>query len=621
MLFFNSRRQPIHRNGKLISGKTCPCSSDPCKNNKCEFFPEYSSVFHMARAGGFLPYLDVNYVDVEIDGNRKRLPMTHTSYDTFPPGGDTLQLWYNPNSYDNPETSWEEYTAFTVQQIRNGEAQIENLSRLATWAAESRFYLNEDSDSYYLQITAEYDSMPTNWNVTKESAGEYQKLYKNTLDIKFSHWHNGILVNENNTSYTARLYSLNLTQGHALVDPTVIAGVPSFAYTSVNSSYRDRYETDHSGMTFDEIVNLISEPDFLNFRWIGNGLITGMSIYYALAPDCPSGSFISFNFGFDESLKIGYYLPSIEHCNCGDPTLDYITDPIPPDPPIILDFNSTPESSSRSSSKSESSSDHTPSMSGGGSSGDFNSGSVFIPSESGSGSGSGSGESTPSTPSVPSAPSVPSSGDIPSSGDMSGSGGIASGDLYILYASEVTCQYLGDGNYLGMEPGFYLYYTGSTSVWGTYTNPADIPHGDGEIIMENDWGWLFTVHGPADLDTDIPPSPPTIISDCTPFRCDANIYPFLVGENFSAHSHSFSFPEKRTCYVLDFKPPIIRRDNGEEFQPEIFFVDTEEWIEIYPQKGDELEVKAVEYYIEIRGKSGITISPGIIALKFCPINN
>ena len=515
MIFYNSKKQPIHIGGKLYAGKECPC--DPCRKNECIFHPEYSSVFHMARAGGFLPYIDVNYVDVEVDGNRKRLPMTHTTYDTSPPGGDTLQLWYDPNSYDNPDTSWTEYTAFNVQQIRDGEVQIENLKRLATWAAESRFYLNDDSDSYYLQITAEYDTMPTNWNVTQESAGEYQKLYKNTLDIKFSHWHNGILVNENNTSYTARLYSLNLTQGHALVDPTVIAGVPSFAYTSVNSSYRDRYETDHSGMTFDEIVNLISEPDFLNFRWIGNGLITGMTTYYALAPDCPSGSSISFNFGFDESLKIGYYLPSLENCKCGDPTLNYITNPTPPDPPIILDFNLTPESSSK-----------LPSMSMSGSGSGSVSGSGSMPSISDSGSGSGSGSVSGSSSG---GLSVSISSDSTVSSISSPEGGL----YYILYASEVVCQYFGEGNYLGIEPGFYLTYTGSTSVWGTYTNPSDIPYGDGEVVMQGDWGWLFTVHGPADLDTDIPPSPPEIISTCTPHGCSTP--KTWSGENISSSGY------------------------------------------------------------------------------------
>lgn len=508
MIFYNYKKQPIHIGGKLYAGKECPCSKDPCKDNICTFHPEYSSVFHMARSGGFLPYLDVNYVDIEIDGNQKRIPITDTSYDTSPPGGDTLQLWYDPNSYDNPETSWEEYTAYNVQQIRNGEAQIENLSRLATWAAESRFYLNEDSDSYYLQITAEYDTMPTNWNITKESAGEYQKLYKNTLDIKFSHWHNGVLINENNTSYTARLYSLNLTQGHALVDPTVIAGVPSFAYTSVNSSYRDRYEIDYSGMTFDEIVNLISEPDFLNFRWIGNGLITGMSTYYAFAPDCPSGSSISFQFGFDESLKIGYYLPSLENCKCGDPTLNYITEAVPPDPPIILDFNSTPESSSRSSSRSSSSKS------------------------------SSSRSSYPSYSSYLSESSTPS--DIPSNpSESSGTSNL----VYILYSHEYACLYD------EQSASFVLQWTTSTAVYGTYIDPADAPYSDGEIVHTGGgWALLFTIDGPVDYETAIAPEPPLILGSCIPDPPDCTTH--TINDDGFNYGCSLIYPPDSGDYYL-----------------------------------------------------------------------
>ena len=159
MIFYNSRRQPIHLNGKLAAGKYCPCNDNPCKDNICTFHPEYSSVFAMGRAGGFLEFQAVNSVTILEGGNEITLPMTFTSPDNIPPDPGNLTFWYDPSVYIDPETGIADGKVdYTVSDIINGAADIDSLAVRSNWINESRFYLADDHDTRYLTISAEYSS-------------------------------------------------------------------------------------------------------------------------------------------------------------------------------------------------------------------------------------------------------------------------------------------------------------------------------------------------------------------------------------------------------------------------------------------------------------------------------
>ncbi len=592
MIYTNFHRHPIHRNGKLRNCKDHPCSKNPCKDNACTFIPEYSSVFHMARAGGFLPLLDVNAVTVQENGSSITIPMTYNSFDVAPPGGGSLQFWYDPNTTDNPDTSfYDERVFYSVDDIKSGKSEIKNLAPLSNWTAETRFYLSNETESRYVVIAVEYDAMPTPWTLELDLAGKTEQYFLNRYSLYYYHWVNGNLIAaDENSNYTARIFACNLTRNFVLIDPELAAGVPSFAIFETGENYQDRY--DFSGTPFNQVKP--QGYDFMNVRRIGN-LVEKLTIYYAEGSH--SATAAAFNFINDESLKIGFFIPSIDGCPC---PIDTITEgpPVPPDDPPQTTIE--PTSSSRSSSRSSSKSSSRSSSSRSSQSSSRSSSQSEVPSNQ---------SEVPSTPSeVPSNPSESSGPSNPS--ESSGPSNL----VYILYSHEYACMYDEQSS------SFVLQWTTSTAVYGTYIDPADAPYSDREIVHTGGgWALLFTIDGPVDYETAIAPEPPLILGSCTPDHpdCIEMIFDFPVGI-IDSHSNEFSAPANYMI-VTEYTPPVVVDDNGNLATFEVFLIDTVDWSEeIRFSAGSQHKLGYSSYSLEIRCRGTVTTA-GNITFRFCPV--
>ena len=496
---------------------------------------------------------------------------------------------------DDPNTSLiDERVYYTVADMKNGTADINAAVPFENWTAESRFYLQEEDDTYFLTIAVEYAAIPSQWCLQKEDWGTKKQYFLNKLSLYYYHYRNGILLAAEDEEYTAHIFFANLTDKFILLeDPEIIAGSFSFfGFSASGEDYKNRYDFSKT-----KVADLtVSDPDFIDYKWTNKDICTLAYIHYGQGSK--SISPIYFSFG-NYSDNVGYYMPSISGCPCPANTVTYGPPVIPPDNPIIIN---DPSSSSRSSSRSSSSKSSSRSSQS------------SSRSSSRSSSQSSSQSEVPSNPSeVPSNPSeVPSTpSDNPSNpSESSGTPNL----VYILYSHEYACMFDEQSS------SFVLQWTTSTSVYGTYIDPADAPYSDGEIVHTGDgWALLFTIDGPVDYETAIPHEPPLVLGSCIPDSpdCSEMSFDFPVGI-IDSHSNEFSAPANYMI-VTEYTPPVVVDDNGNPATFEAFLIDTVDWSEeIRFSAGSQHKLGYRSYSLEIRS-IGIVKTPGKIVFRFCPV--
>ena len=266
MLWINKKGQPIAIKGTPVDCDECFC--DPCFKNDCIFTPVFSSVFHMKRYGGLISsYQDID--SVTINGNIV-LPM---NWNSTGDGG------YNPLNGDD-------------------------------WVAESRFYKKENDKTHLVTLKVSCSRTPE--DIRLSETGSIQSLYRNRYDLYYYLYENDELVRAEGKSYTARYYSVSMTDKAVTVSGfSRVAGVSAFPGTEVVIPFGDNTKGKYDLRDMvDQGKYHVEEPDFLYFDR------TRVGINYGIATI--SADNYSFTFQNAEDFDVGIYTPTIEGCPCDD---------------------------------------------------------------------------------------------------------------------------------------------------------------------------------------------------------------------------------------------------------------------------------------------------------------